>query len=170
MTKKNKIEGTETVPALRRHKKPYDPPQPRTPYNAGVSMTQQQFHEESKISTIIKKYDKTGILGTGNGTRKPLYGDFTQNNYTEMQQKLALSKEKFDEYPDDIKKIFEYNPQNLVAFLSDSNNRDDAIELGLIPKPEKEPEQAPIRVVVDNPQQTAASSSDETQRSAAEQQ
>ncbi len=123
----------------------YNRPIHRKKKDMGKSRTQQHFTEESKMSTIMAKYTKTGIIGTGLGTRKPQFGDYTGVDYREMQNKIIAGSELFMTIPSEIRKKFDNRVDLLLDFIDKDENRAEAIQLGLIVEPEKAP-QEPIKV------------------------
>lgn len=107
-----------------------------TVINDKPSKTQQHFRDECNINTIMAKARKTGFLPvTG---RQAQFMDCVTSSvpFHEMHNKVAAAKESFAALPAYIRKFFDNNPINLISFLSDENNRDQAIELGLIPAKE----------------------------------
>lgn len=99
------------------------------------SMTEQHFKVECDINNIVAQYQVTGVLPQGN--REPLFGDFA-----EFPQDLQSSQKYFDdaqarfmELPAQLRKEFDNDPVKLLQFIADGNNRERAIELGLIDKP-----------------------------------
>lgn len=99
------------------------------------SMTEQHFKDECDVNNIVAQYQQTGVLPQGN--REPLFGDFA-----EFPQDLQSSQKYFDdaqarfmELPSQLRKEFDNDPVKLLQFIADGNNRDRAIELGLIERP-----------------------------------
>lgn len=133
----------------------------RKPYDASVrsaisfphaSRTKQQFVEESDVNTIMRKYEKTGIIDPRLQRGPGSYGDFTgaQDYHTALQQ-IVEAQEAFYDLPSGIRAKFHNDPGELLAFLEDDKNRDEAIKLGLVKAPE--PEAKPQKVEVVNPPQ-----------------
>ena len=102
------------------------------------SKTQQQFKEECDVNNILRNYVSTGVL-THVNEREPIYGDFTEvpKDYGEMINLIHESEEKFASLPSDIRKRFDENPANMINFLQDEKNMDEAIKLGLVKPVEK---------------------------------
>lgn len=117
----------------------------RTPYNydtdaasnesglrcEDASLTQQHQKEQADINYIIEQFNVTGILPVSPIT--PSYGDFTgvHDYQTAMNALIALDDE-FSSLPAKIRARFDNDPENLINFLNNAENRDEAIELGLI--------------------------------------
>jgi len=99
------------------------------------SKAKQSFRDEADINNIMKKYIQTGILPVGE--RKPQYGDFYNvEQYQDTLQKIVDCNNDFEKLPSELRELFENDPENLIRFLSDPANEDEAIELGLIAAPE----------------------------------
>ena len=102
--------------------------------------TQQQFEPECNINNIMKKYRTTGTLPTRQGT--PQFGDFSNIiDYQTACNALIEAQTSFAQLPADVRAKFQNNPASLISFINDDKNRDEAIGLGLIPKPKKTEEQ-----------------------------
>lgn len=94
------------------------------------SMTQQQFADECDINNILAKFVKTGFLDNiGPG----VYADVSASgDYMEALDTIRRADEEFSALPSHIRKEFENNPANFLAFCSDPGNHDRAVEIGLI--------------------------------------
>lgn len=102
------------------------------------SRTQQHLKQESDVNSILEKY-KRGIPITHVNNSKPLTGDFSQ--YQDFKTNKDLVVKTFNQFmalPAHLRKRFGNDPENLIDFVSDDQNYDEAIKLGLVPpKPEK---------------------------------
>ena len=99
------------------------------------TLTQQHFKDECDINNIIRRYEKTGFFvdPLTPGTAQPMYGDFTaQQDFLEAQTLIAHASQAFDELPASLRKRFSNNPAELLAFLENEDNREEAVKLGLI--------------------------------------
>ena len=66
------------------------------------------------------------------------YGDFTDVvDYETALQRVITAQDSFDALPAKLRDRFENSPANLIEFLNDESNRDEAVKLGLINPPEK---------------------------------
>lgn len=121
------------------------------------SMTEQHFKDECDINNIVATYQATGVLPSGN--REPLFGDFADfpQDLQSSQAYFDDAHERFMQLPAQLRKEFDNDPVKLLAFIADSNNRDRAIELGLIDKP------APANSTV-RPQETNVETTPENQQ------
>lgn len=97
-------------------------------------LAQQQFAEEVDINTIVKRFGLTGQLPEN--LRMPVSGDFT--NITDFQSAMNLvvqAKEEFERVPAEVRARFANDPGELMAFLEDEKNREEAVKLGLVSAP-----------------------------------
>jgi len=108
------------------------------------ALTQQQFRDECDVGNIMKRFEQTGQIMTGaNGAK---YGDFSDvDDYHTALNKINEARESFMELPAQIRKRFSNDPGQLIDFLNDGNNLEEAIKLGLVdpinppnPEPAKE--------------------------------
>lgn len=99
--------------------------------------TQQQFKEEADINTIVARVKRGDVPPFFPGT----YGDFSNvpNFHAAMNQVLA-ARESFMRLPARIRRRFDNSPAELVDFLSDPANLQEAIELKIVEKPKPEAE------------------------------
>lgn len=116
----------------------YDPDQ--ASLEAGISFdpeeskTQQQFAEEVNINNIVARYGITGELPFSG--KVPLSGDFTEVTDFHSAMNLVLeAQEAFDSLSADLRSRFKHDPGELIAFLEDPKNREEAEKLGLVNKP-----------------------------------
>ena len=111
----------------------------RTPYNydrdaasneSGLaceepSLTQQHFKDETDINNILRQFNITGLLPEA--PLSPLYGDFTGiGDYHSALNAVYAAEDEFMTLPAQIRARFENDPAQLIAFLSDENNRPKA--------------------------------------------
>lgn len=99
------------------------------------SLTQQNFKEECDINNIVKKYEQRGFYENVNPIQ-PTYGDFSHvNDYLDALNRVSTAEEEFMALPADVRSRFANDPGQLIEFLNDEKNRDEAIKLHLIPEP-----------------------------------
>ncbi|AXH71837.1 MAG: internal scaffolding protein [Microviridae sp.] len=99
-----------------------------------VSQTQQQFGEEADINTLVRRFGITGQLPENLAI--PQSGDFTGvSDYQTAMNLVVQAQEEFLKVPADVRARFDHDPGRFIAFVDDASNRDEAIRLGLIPKP-----------------------------------
>jgi len=114
-----------------------------------ASLAQQQFKEECDINTIMQKFAVTGMLPDQPLT--PRYGDFTGiNDYHTALNQVIAAEDEFMSLPANIRARFENDPAQLIEFLNNEENKEEAVKLGLINKPIEE-----LPQVVEIPQEIA---------------
>lgn len=99
------------------------------------SRTQQHFAAECDINNIMAKYEKTGVLVDPfiPRTRQPLFDDFQNfGDFKMHQDAVARASEQFMSLDSRVRKRFNNDPAELLAFLSDDSNRSEAEKLNLL--------------------------------------
>ena len=98
-------------------------------------MTEQCHKKDCDITTILKKYDKTGLITHVNNAVGE-YGDFTLiNEYQENLNMVIKAQDAFEELPSAIRKKFGNDPGNFFEFATNQDNKQEMIELGLANAP-----------------------------------
>lgn len=107
--------------------------------NPEEGLTQQSFKDECNVNIIVERYTKTGLWSSSlkPGSRVPMFGDFTAApDFQTCMDKINQAQADFDSLPSRLRKRFNNNPAELLAFLHDPQNKDEAIALGIFAKPE----------------------------------
>lgn len=95
------------------------------------SLTKQSFKNECDINRIMKRYLQTGILPTSPG--KPKYGDFASvGDYQTAVETVDRAKRMFGNLPSSIRERFKNNPVELLGFMQNEKNLEEAEKLGLV--------------------------------------
>ena len=117
----------------------------RTPYNydrdaatneSGLAceeptLAQQHFKDECDINNILRQFNITGLLPEN--SLSPRYGDFTGiSDYHSALNAVIAAEDEFMALPADLRARFDNDPANLIDFLDQESNKDEAISLGLI--------------------------------------
>jgi len=117
----------------------------RTPYNydtnaasdeSGLAceeptLAQQHFKDECDINNILRQFNITGLLPEA--PLSPRYGDFSGiTDYHSALNAVIAAEDGFMELPADLRARFLNDPENLINFLNDESNKDEAIKLGLV--------------------------------------
>ena len=98
--------------------------------NDEPSITQQQFREQADINEIMKKYKKTGDWPQS--VSRGAFMDTTNlPSYQEALDVVRAAESAFIELPAKVRRRFDNNPQELISFLEDPKNNQEAINLGL---------------------------------------
>jgi len=102
-----------------------------TVVNTEKSRTQAHFAEQCDVNNIVKKYKVNGFLSHTHG-RQGVYGDFSNvTDYQTALQTVIDAQNGFMTLPASVRKKFENDPQQLLTFLSDPKNAQEAFDLGL---------------------------------------
>jgi phage internal scaffolding protein len=117
----------------------------RTPYNydmnaasneSGVaceepSLAQQHFKDECDINNILRQFNITGQLP--NFPLSPRYGDFSGVvDYHSALNAVIAAEDGFMTLPAETRAKFNNDPELLINFLDNPQNKDEAIKLGLV--------------------------------------
>ena len=96
-----------------------------------LSRVKQAFGSECDINSIMARYAKTGVFPPASSA--PLYADVSGIvDYQQCLQVVREAEETFDALPSRIRERFGNSPAQLIAFLSDDANREEAVKLGLV--------------------------------------
>lgn len=113
------------------------------------SLTKQEFKDECDINFIMARYEATGVVEhLAAGT--PKYGDFTDvPDYHQAMNTVIQAESLFSALPAKVRERFANDPSQMLDFLRDPANRDEAIELGLVDRPKPAEPPLEVRVVED---------------------
>lgn len=115
-------------------------------------ITEQGHQKECDVNNIIKKYDTTGIISHVNNIQA-IYADVSEIEFRSSLAKMEEIKGKFMQLPSELRKRFDHEPEKLLGFLDNPNNRNEAVELGLIPnnRPQIKPEASQLQTPTPTP-------------------
>lgn len=108
-------------------------PHPRQPASvSGKSMAHQSHAQECDINTIMKRYERTGVLEHRNRFEGS-YGDFTNSpsDYQESMNAVLEAEEMFSSLPAKIRRRFHNDPGAFLEYVANPENQDEMIALGL---------------------------------------
>lgn len=118
------------------------------------SLTKQAFKGECELRNVMARYTKHGIPPQQN-RGAPAFGDFTDiEDYHSAVNQLRAAQDQFDALPSRLRDRFNNSPAELLMFILNGANREEAIDLGLIPKPPPEPGPQLVKIVPDAPEPT----------------
>jgi phage internal scaffolding protein len=106
------------------------------PQDSGIvftmpTMAQQHFKDECDINSIMKRYTQTGLLPQS--SREFFYGDVSEQlDYRQALDFLNNAQDNFDALPAVLRKRFDNDPGQLLDFLANPDNREEAVRLGLV--------------------------------------
>lgn len=105
------------------------------------SLAVQSQAEDADINVIVKRFGITGQVPQG--VRPPTFEDFGDSvfDFQTAQNALVEAQRSFMAMPADVRKRFDNDPQQFVAFCSDEANLPEMRKLGLaVPEKVIEPE------------------------------
>lgn len=95
------------------------------------SLAIQSAKDEADINTIVRRFGLTGELP--NQVAMPRSGDFTDiPDFHTAMNLIRTTQEAFLTIPAEVRARFSNDPQNLMEFLEDESNRDEARKLGFL--------------------------------------
>lgn len=98
---------------------------------------QQHYKEQLEINNIVRRAMNGGHIPAP--TSPPIYGDFTVSRLEDAYKVINEAESAFSRLPSDVRARFNNNPLDIVGFVHDEKNRDEAIKIGLLPKPPPAP-------------------------------
>lgn len=97
------------------------------------SLTKQEFAKESDINVIVGRYVKAGVPITPDA--QAVFADVSSvGEFREHALRIEEFRDSFMSLPAVLRAQFDNDPAKLVDFLSDDNNYDEAVKLGLVQK------------------------------------
>lgn len=103
------------------------------------TLTEQEHLAESDINYIADKFMKTGQLPQV--LNLPTHGDFSGIfDFQTAMNTVKQAKDEFMKLPAKVRTRFNNDPKEILDFVADDTNREEAIKLGFIPKPQTQPE------------------------------
>ena len=97
----------------------------------GETRTKQSAQAETDINNIMARYTKTGHISWVN-RQTPTYGISDGQTFHEAMNIVIEAQENFSELPAHIRKRFGNDPEQFLDFVTDENNKDEAIRLGML--------------------------------------
>lgn len=114
-------------------------------YNEEESKTQQHHKDEVDLNVIVARYGITDGAIPPAATDPRYFGDFSDApTFREALDRTHTAKERFAMLPANIRERFNHSPLKLWEFVSNPDNAEEAVRLGLL---KKTPEAAAPAVV-----------------------
>lgn len=99
----------------------------------GPGLTKQAHKDECDINKLMSKYQQSGQLPAVNPFPAQ-FGDFSGvTDYHTALNQIDEAEKAFRDLPSAIRTRFENNPEELLSFIQNEENREEAEELGLVP-------------------------------------
>lgn len=110
-------------------------------------MTKQEFAAEVDINRIVANYEKNGMVPMNLSVGQPFFGDVSAvPDYQTALNMVREADEHFNMLPARVRARFGNDPKEMINFLEDPKNVDEAVEMGLVTK-RPAPEPAKVHVV-----------------------
>jgi phage internal scaffolding protein len=117
--------------------------------NSEPTMTQVQFQAECDVNNIMAQYIHNPDPHIFERNGRGQYGDFTSaEDFHQTMEKVTKARESFDSLDAQLRFRFGNDPGQLLSFLNNPQNKEEAIKLGLVnapptPTPELNPQPNP---------------------------
>ena len=96
------------------------------------SLTQQQFMDECDINQIVARYHRTEVINLRSDAASGRYADLSSMpDYREACDIVIAANEAFNSLDAGIRKKFDNDPAQFLAFVEDPSNVDELVRLGL---------------------------------------
>lgn len=116
------------------------------------SRTKPEFAKDCDINHLMRKYQKTGVLGDPLNYKEGQYGDFSDGeDFFQTMQRVVSAQEMFLSLPSAIRNKFRNSPSEFLDFVTDPENDEECYKLKLKARP-KAPETAPETPPVEPPE------------------
>lgn len=123
-------------------RKPFEPSEGVAFVTEGETMTKQSHQDECDINTIMKQFAKTGLV-RHTAAHQGRYGDFIgAPEYQEACNRVLEARQMFESLPAGVRKRFQNDPAEFLAFVHDPANEEELVKMGLA-KARKEALDAP---------------------------
>lgn len=120
-----------------------------TTINVEPSRTKQEFAEQANANWLMKRFGYNQLPDPGQN-----YHDLTQlPDLHEALETVRRATESFSTLPSTVRLRFQNDPNELINFLHNDDNRDEAIKLGLInpkPVPAEDPQLTALKEIATN--------------------
>ena len=103
--------------------------------NTLPTRTQQQFKDQCDVNQIMAKYKKTGSITHIRNAENGVYMDLAEiPDLLTAKIQLQQAELAFSQMPAKLRHQFQNDPIQLVSYLQDPKNHEEAIHLGLMVK------------------------------------
>lgn len=102
-------------------------------------LTEQNHKEACDINNILAHYQKTGVL-EHRSQYEPIYGDTSPHDFQQSMEIIATAQSMFEELPSQARKRFKNDPVEFLEFVQNSDNAQEAYDMGLTSHPPAKPD------------------------------
>lgn len=94
---------------------------------------QQHFRDECDINVLVARFARTGVP---DALPAPSMAQFDEVfDFQSAMQTIIDANASFASLPSKVRARFQNDPGQFLNFIHDTENRDEAVRLGLVPKP-----------------------------------
>ena len=95
--------------------------------------TQQHFKDECDINLIMKRFQETNQFPPGIVKQKPpMFLDYSALDFANATSTMQRAKTMFDALPSSARERFKNDPYELLGWMEDPANRQEAERMGLL--------------------------------------
>lgn len=99
------------------------------------SQTQKQWKNDVDVNKIMARYKKTGQITHLRNAAEGAYLDLTEiPDLLTAKLQIQQAESTFLQMPASLRQKFNNQPENLISYLSNPSNHEEAIHLGLMVK------------------------------------
>jgi len=102
------------------------------------SIVDQSARDRCNLNILLKSYNKSPIPVVPVGQEIMNLISSSENSYSDMLITVQNAMDSFLQLPSAVRARFRHNPQQLLNFIADKANYDEAVQLGLI-TPKEQP-------------------------------
>jgi len=107
-----------------------------TSFQNAIGRTDQSFKKDCDVNEIMRKFIKTGQINHLK-TNQGVYADVSEfGDLTDSVLRIQKAKEAFEALPASLRKTLGNQLLNLIDYLQDPSNDEEAIKLGLKNRPQ----------------------------------
>lgn len=115
------------------------------------SRTKQMFRDGTRIDNVLKRYGTAGVDSAmapwlfAQGMASAPFGVDQGRDYHSQLSAVTSVRQYFEALPSKVRARFGNDPAQMLEFLGDEKNREEAEKLGLVKAPEKAPISPPVK-------------------------
>jgi len=95
------------------------------------SRTKQEFLDECDINKLLARYRDQGVPPRTN-PNQPQWGDFNAFDLQDAMNQVIQAEEAFADLPSHIRARFDHDPVQLLEWVHDPKNAQEAVSLGFL--------------------------------------
>jgi phage internal scaffolding protein len=112
-----------------------------TDVSGGPILVKQDQKKECEIKHILEKYRKKGVVTSRNPLSARFIDASNQIDYGEALNHVVEAQQRFEELDSETRKRFGNDPKNFLDFVTNDDNLEEMIDMGLAIRREEEPPQ-----------------------------